>query len=216
MKQENLNISISQPHPEGLDWMQKAALAIVALGVLVLLVAWTGFTFEQNTLFLSIALGGIAVGTVVYAIRFYHGIPEGIKNSGVWHRSLTNRGMWGWVLGIVLTGFYCMLYWAPSWLGYNETGNTGLTALFDPLSRFFKGKPASQWFVYGTIYTLLIFSLGIKFIIKYRHIRYQLIRTIVVIISQLFLAYLIPEILEGLNTEAPYFAKDIKYMWPLN
>merc|ERR1712065_82192 len=51
---------------------------------------------------------------------------------------------------------------------------------------------------------------------KYRHNRYQLIRTVVVILSQLFLAYFIPEILEGLNTERTYFAKDIKNMWPLN
>lgn len=216
MKQENLNISIAQPHPEGLDWIQKAALALAAMGILVLLVAWTGYTFDHNTMFLSVALGGIALGTIVYALRFYKGQPAGIKNNGVWHNSLTNRGMWGWFVGIVLTGFYCMLYWAPSWLGYNEAGNTGLTALFDPLSQFFKGKPASQWFVYGTIYTLLIFSLGIKFIIKYRHIRYQLIRTIVVIISQLFLAYLIPEIMEGLNSDTANFSKDIKYMWPLN
>jgi len=78
------------------------------------------------------------------------------------------------------------------------------------------GQAASQWFVYGTLYTLAILSLGIKFMYKYRHNRYQLIRTVVVILSQLFLAYFIPEILEGLNTERTYFAKDIKNMWPLN
>jgi ferredoxin-type protein NapH len=216
MKQENQSISISTPHPQGIDAIQKLALAISAVGILVLLVAWGGYTFLNAALWLSIALGGIILGTVVYAIRLYSASPAGIKNNGVWHNTLTNRGVWGWMVGIVLTGFYCMLYWAPQWLGHSAEGNTGLTALFDPLSMFFKAKPATQWFVYGTLYTVLILSLGIKFIIKYRHVPYQRIRTIVVIFSQLILAYLIPEIMEGLNSDAPYFAKDIKYMWPLN
>ncbi len=216
---ENESISIANPHPEGIDRIQKLALVISAIGILLLFVAWGGFTFQQNSLWLAISIASIFLGAVVFGARLYLTQPEGIKNNKVWQNSLTNRGLWGWLTGIVLTGFYVMLYWYPELLGLTqggEQGNQGLVHLFDPLSQFFKGQPASQWFVYGTIYTLLIVSLGIKFMFKYRHNRYQLIRTIVVIFSQLFLAYLIPEILEGFTDSAHYFAKDIKNVWPLN
>ena len=152
----------------------------------------------------------------MYAVGTYRHIPAGIKNNGVYFNSLTNRGALGWLLGIVLTGFYVLLYWFPELLGQSKSGNTGIVALFDPLSMFFKGQAATQWFVYGTLYTLIILALGVKFLYKYRHNRYQLIRTVSVVIAQLFLAYLIPEIMEGMNSDKPYFAKDLKNMWPLN
>ena len=182
---------------------------------MILLISWAGVTLN-NQLFLPISLLGILVGTSLYAIQTYKNLPAGIKNNGVYFNSLTNRGAVGWLVGITLTAFYIFLYWFPEMLGQSKEGNTGLVALFDPLSQFFKGQAATQWFVYGTLYTLVIISLGIKFLIKYRHNRYQLIRTTVVIISQLFLAYLIPEIMEGMNADKPYFAKDLKNMWPLN
>jgi Pyruvate/2-oxoacid:ferredoxin oxidoreductase delta subunit len=182
---------------------------------LILLVTWAGLTLDAN-LFLPLALVGLFVGTVIYAARTYSQLPAGIKNNGVYFNSLTNRGALGWVVGIVLTGFYVFLYWYPELLGQSSAGNTGIVALFDPLSLFFKGQAATQWFVYGTLYTLIIFSLGIKFMYKYRHNRYQLIRTVSVVIAQLFFAYLIPEIMEGMNSDTPYFAKDLKNMWPLN
>jgi polyferredoxin len=217
MKNENqVSLSIANPHPVQTDWLQKIGLAFVALGVLILFVAFFGVGFKNNGFFLALSLGGIAIGTSVYGYRFYHHLPVGIKNNKVWTNSLSNRGIVGWIIGIILTGFYILLYFSPENLGLNASGNTGLVALFDPFSVWFSNKPASQWFVYGTLYTLCILSLGVKFIFKYRNNRYQLLRTIVVIASQLFLAYLIPEILEGLNSEKAYFTKDLKYFWPLN
>ena len=222
------SMSIAEPHPSKTDVVEKAGLALASLGVLVLLVAWAGVDLPQ-TLFLIISLVSILVGTTVYALRKYMKAPEGIKNNGVYHNSLSNRGVFGWIIGIGLTGFYILLYWYPQYIGYgaNSGENTGLVALFDPLARFFKGgdAKASQWFVYGSIYTILILSLGIKFMFKYRHNRYQLIRTSVVIIAQLFLAYLIPEILSGLNyndalavdgTYIGWYDTDIKNTWPLD
>jgi len=212
------SLSIAQPHPQGVDVLQKLGLGIAAIGILILLVAWGGYTFQNKTLFLSLSLGTIFLGTSVYAARTHLTKPAGIHNNGVWQKSFTNRGIWGWLVGIVLTGFYVFLYWFPEYIGLGQNGssNKGLVSLFDPLSQFFKGKIANQWFVYGTIYTLLICSLGIKFMLKYRNNRYQLIRTSVVVASQLFLAYLIPEILEGFTDPNHYFAKDIKNVWPLN
>jgi hypothetical protein len=70
--------------------------------------------------------------------------------------------------------------------------------IFDPLSYILNGK-ASQWFVYGTLYTIAIVGLGYKFILKYLHNKYQLVRTLSVMFFQLGFAFLIPEILEKLN-----------------
>jgi Pyruvate/2-oxoacid:ferredoxin oxidoreductase delta subunit len=141
-----------------------------------------------------------------------------MNNDKIFHNSISNRGILAWILGAILTSFYVLLYWFPSYLGLGQSGaeNTGFIALFDPLSQFFKHQPASQWFAYGTLYTFFIVSFGIKFMFKYRENRYQLIRTSVVIFSQLVLAYLLPEILEGFSDPNHYFAKDIKNVWPLN
>jgi hypothetical protein len=46
-------------------------------------------------------------------------------------------------------------------------------AFFDPFSYILNGKAASQWFVYGTLYTIAILGLGYKFILKYRHNKYN-------------------------------------------
>ena len=54
--------------------------------------------------------------------------------------------------------------------------------------------------------------MGVRMMIKYRHNKYQLVRTISVLFFQIGFAFLIPEILVRLNQ--PYF--DFKNMWPLD
>jgi polyferredoxin len=66
------------------------------------------------------------------------------------------------------------------------------------------------------LYTVAILAMGYKFILKYRHSRYQVVRTISVMFFQTGFAFLIPELLERLNSGKPYFDKDLKNMWPLN
>lgn len=219
------SLSIANPHPHKTDAIQKAGLALAGLGLLTLFLAWGNVPLPK-TLSLAFALGGIIFGTTLYSWRLYMKQPEGVKNNGVMFKSLTSRGVLGWVAGVVLTAFYVIIYWYPEYLGYKPGGaNEGFVALFDPLSRFFKGKPASQWFLYGTLYTVSILALGIKFLFKYRHNAYQIKRTLVVIAAQLFLAYLIPEILAGLNYNDAtnpqgeylgYYDTDIKNTWPLD
>ena len=223
-----ISYAVSNPHTIGLDILQKTGMIIALTGVAILFLAWFGINLPNPALFLAASLGMMVIGTTVYARRTYLIQPEGIKNNQVWFNSLSNKGVLGWLLAIILTGFYILLYWYPQYLGY-QSGvdgiNEGLVALFDPLSMFFKSTPARQWFVYGTLYTVLIVALGIKFIYKYRHNRYQVIRTSVVMISQTFLAYLIPEILAGLNyndstnTTGEYlgwYDTDLKNTWPLD
>ena len=225
MSSPDPSLSISNPHPSKTDAIQKTGLALAGLGLLTLFLAWGNVPIPK-TLGLSLAIGGILIGTSIYAWRLYANEPEGIKNNGVMFKSLTSRGVLGWVAGIVLTAFYVLIYWYPEYLGFKgSSANEGIVALFDPLSQFFKGKPASQWFMYGTLYTLSILALGIKFLFKYRGNPYQIKRTLVVIAAQLFLAYLIPEILAGLNyndaTNAQgeylgYYDTDLKNTWPLD
>ena len=137
-----------------------------------------------------------------------------VKNEGVWFKSLSNRGVVGWILALFLTFGYITLYFFPAWLGLGAKGmpNTGFIAWFDPISRFFNGSVASQWFVYGFLYTLIILIMGVKFIIKYKNNNYQIIRTISLLFFQLCFAFIIPEIMASLNQPA----MDLKNMWPLN
>ena len=217
MSKPEESLSLANPHPIGINIGQKIGLAITAIGLLLLFIAWiSGAANVQfdTSIFLWPSMLLTAIGGVTYALATYRHKPEGIKNDHNFTNSLTSRGALGWIAGIVITGFYVLLYWFPQYLGLGGDGvaNSGLVRMFDPLSQFFKGQPASQWFVYGTLYTLAILVLGFKFIWKYRHNRYQVIRTISVMFFQTGFAFLLPEIMMRLNY--PYY--DFKNMWPLN
>jgi len=207
------NMSLTGEAPVKLSAIQKVASGIGLIGLFILVLALANVNFPNKTLFLSLSLGLIAAGTAVFSADLYLGKQAGIQNDGVWFKSLSGRGFWAWILGISLTVFYIILYWFPQYLGLNaETKNTGLISLFDPLSKLISGNPASQWFVYGTLYTLAILVFGVKFILKYRNNRYEVIRTFSVMFFQLGFAFLIPEILSRLNQ--PYF--NPVNIWPLN
>ena len=212
------NSSLASHQNNELNSVQKLGLAAGFIGLFILALALFNVSFPNKTLWLTISIVAILGGIVFYANATYLKRPKGISNNGLFHQSLTNRGTFAWCIGIVLTLFYVVLYWFPKYLGLGENGtvNNGIIGFFDPFSLLLNGKPASQWFVYGTFYTMAIVGLGYKFILKYRHNKYQLVRTISVMFFQLGFAFLIPEILEKLNPEKAYFAKDIKNMWPLN
>ena len=209
-------MSLADPDAYGLSTTQKISVALGALGLLLLTLALLDIDLGNSGLVLTLAIIMIAVGTLVFANATYLNALEGIKNDGVWFKSISGRGLWGWILGIVVTAFYIILYFYPHILGLGKDGstNTGLVALFDPLSQLLSGRPASQWFVYGSLYTLAILVFGYKFILKYRHNRYQLVRTISVMFFQLGFAFLIPEFMYVMNSDLPYY--DLKNIWPLN
>ncbi|NND80204.1 MAG: 4Fe-4S binding protein, partial [Maribacter sp.] len=217
----NPSMSISTPHPPFTDALQKVFAAIGSIGLLLLILAILNTPVVSGGMMLTMTIGLIVVGVIGYSWRAYLTKDPGIKNDGVWFSSIASRGVLGWIAGIMLTGFYVVLYWYEGLLGLGgaaDGSNTGLVALFDPLSQFIKGQPASQWFVYGTLYTVAILIFGIKFIWKYRHNTYQKIRTISVMVFQAGFAFAIPEIMEGLNSElaTKWFDKDAKNMWPLD
>ena len=161
------NFSIANPHPERTDAVQKLGLAIGGIGLLLLLITWISDRNYGGAWSHLIVFGTIIIGTCIYALRTYLNAPPGIKNNGTFHRSLTNRGLYGWILGVVLTGFYVCLYWFPETLGlHSDSPNTGLVAMFDPLSQALKSQPASQWFVYGSLYTLAHFGFGFQIYVE--------------------------------------------------
>ena len=160
MSRVQYNMALSGQPPQELTVGQKVFVFVGMLGLLVLLLATFNFQFPNKTLWLSLSLGAISVGTIGFSWSLYANTPSGIKNDGVWFKSLTSRGLWAWVFGILITLFYVVLYFFPQYLGLNANAeNTGLIALFDPLSKLLSGNPASQWFLYGTLYTLAIFAL---------------------------------------------------------
>ena len=129
----------------------------------------------------------------------------GIKNDHIYHSAATSRGWIGILLGTFLIGFYVVLYFYPQYI-------VNWVLLVDPISEALNGGPASQWFLYGFLYTLCILIMGIRMIIKYRHSPYEQIRSVSVMFFQTSFAFIIPEILVRLNQ--PYF--DFKNMWPLD
>ena len=218
MDTSNKNLSIAYHKSTSLNTTQKIGLAIGFIGLFILALALINITFPYKSLWLTISITAILSGIGIYANKTYLSKPAGIQNNGVWLDGLTSKGTLAWITGILLTSFYVVLYWFPKYLGLGVDGaaNSGIVGFFDPLSILLNGKPASEWFVYGSMYTIAILGLGYKFILKYRHNKYQLVRTISVMFFQLGFAFLIPEILSKLNPELAYFGKDIKNMWPLN
>ncbi|MBK9270948.1 MAG: 4Fe-4S binding protein [Saprospiraceae bacterium] len=192
-------------------WISLSALASGIAGLLILILC-TFHSLKPSlwNLFLSFFL--LTSGVILYAFHLYKGKLPGIKNNQLYTSPLTSRGWLAWILAFLLTVFYVLLYWYPQYLGLRESSNSGLIALFDPLSRFLKNQDASQWFVYGVLYTWAILIFGIKYIWKYRHSKYQIVRTISVMFFQFAFAFLLPELMLRLNL--PY--NDLKNMWPLN
>lgn len=206
---EHHHFSISSIFSMHTNRVQKIGLLLGAAGFSIFVIAWLGFITSNYTLFLWLSLGLMGTGILVNTYGLYGGHTKGIKNNYVWFNTLSSRGLLGWFAGIVLTIFYIQLYWFSDSL-------EGVIRMFDPLAYLITGAKASQWFLYGTVYTFLILFLGIKFIYKYRHNRYQIIRTISVIFFQVVFAFALPHILEAFNDYQGYFGKDLKNVWPLN
>ncbi len=185
--------------------IKRFGLALFAGGMLLLLVALTGVADQIPVIFLCLTLGSISTGAIIFLIALSREAPAGIKNNHIFQRAITAKGVWGWMLGIVITGFYILLYWFPEYL-------ENWIRLMDPLAGLISQQPADRWFMYGTFYTMAILIMAFRMLIyKYRHNRYHQVRTLSIMFFQIGLAYLIPYILKGLNQPDFYFS----YFWPL-
>ena len=215
MSTSDKSMELAGQPPVALSRFQKIAVILGLSGLFIILLAGFNSSFPNKGMWLIISILAMFIGVFWFTKEAYAQKLKGIKNDGVWFKSISSKGLWAWITGITLTGFYIVLYFFPEFLGLvKNDANTGIIALFDPLSQLLSGNPASQWFVYGTLYTVAILAFGIKFISKYRHNRYEIIRTISVMFFQLAFAFTIPEIMARLNGKLPYY--DLKNIWPLN
>ncbi|WP_339876429.1 4Fe-4S binding protein [uncultured Algoriphagus sp.] len=160
---------------------------------------------DNPWLFFILSIGLAVLGGLMYNLPKYQDEPEGIKNNGIFHSAMKNRGWMGMITGSYLIIFYIILYLFPAFI-VNQVW------MVTPLSIILSGNPASHWFLYGTIYTLAIIVMGVRMFRKYRGNKYQQLRTASVMFFQTAFAFLIPEILVLLNQ--PYF--DFKNIWPLD
>lgn len=120
-----------------------------------------------------------------------------MTRAGAWNRfqhDLTHRGPSAWMLSAILFAFYFALYFTE-WLTPAATA-IGLD---------------SKWTLYGLLYTIAIAWPGWLVIRKYRHDRYQVIRTAVIIFVQATFAFAVPQLLKFFHQPEFYFS----YLWPL-
>ncbi|WP_246010581.1 4Fe-4S binding protein [Hymenobacter perfusus] len=191
---------------------EKLLLAVVGLGLLLLLpVAFDGDAARARLCFFA-ALGLVSAGTLGWSWYTFGRGPAGVRLNDQWLRGSTARGALAWLTAVVLTGFYVVLYWFSS---DNGQGNFGplnqLVHALDPVSQALRRRPADQWFLYGTFYTLAVLLMGGRALWKYRHSPYQRIRTASVMFFQLGFAFLLPGLLLAFQRPEYYFS----YFWPL-
>jgi Pyruvate/2-oxoacid:ferredoxin oxidoreductase delta subunit len=196
--------SISIGNPEGNDFIQKTALAVLTIGLIMFAIAAFGAGSSQPFLFMVLSLSLTVTGSILYLYRHYASQHPGVKNNGIWQASLTSRGYVGWIVGVGMTGFYVALYWFPEYLVH-------LIRMMDPLSQLLRNTSSDQWFLYGTMYTFSVLIMGFRAILKYRHSAYQIVRTTSIMFFQLGFGYLIPAFLQWMNSPEFYFS----YFWPL-
>ena len=190
--------------------IEKAGLALVAAAVVATVLALAGpFGAQHPVLFAWLVFGGFGLGAVVFALG---GLRRGagVRHEGTMFSSNQARGAVGWTAGLALTGLYVALYFAPEALA-------GLIPIGDPLSRLVRGQPATlenggQWFLYSTVYTVAVGAMGVRALVRYRHSRYHVVRTISVVFFQLGFAFAIPYLLVRLQQPELY----LHYTWPLD
>lgn len=164
----------------------------------------TGFLADNLWMIFLLTFGLGITGAFMYILPKLREHP-GIKNNGIFFSKLQHLGWVGILIGSYLIGFYVLLYFYPEYL-------VSWVLLVDPVSQVLNGGPASQWFLYGFLYTLAILVMGVRMLIKYRHNRYQIVRTFSVMFFQTAFAFLIPQVLQALNQPA----LDLKNIWPLD
>ena len=194
---ENINKSII--YSKGLSDYEKSDLKFKLIKSSIV-----GTITDKNALWIIISFILSSLFAIFYFFPDMKKVP-GIKNNKIFQSSATNRGTIGIILGTYMIGFYILLYefpyYIPEWV-----------KLVDPISYMMNGSEASQWFFYGFIYTVAILVMGIRMIIKYRHNKYQMVRTLSVMFFQSTIAFILVQVLQSLNLPA----YDLKNIWPLD
>lgn len=147
---------------------------------------------------------------------------------------ITHRGPTAWLLFALLLGFYFLLYFpdkfgegaqvfggSPETIESMKSLGSSLN-IFEHFMRWLGGELGyevkqwwdpvfNKWTLYGTLYTTAIVTGGAFVIARYRHNKYQIVRTSVIMLTQIIFGYSLP-ILLGANGYKDYY---FSYFWPL-
>ena len=207
-----MNPALATPPLPASSPAEKLTLAGVAGGLLALLLSLADADPGRQKTWFYLGLALLSAGTLTWSWLKFGQQPAGVQHNNLWLRASTGRGAVAWVTGLVLTGFYVVLYWFSADDGHGQFGPLShLIHALDGFSRALRARPADQWFLYGTFYTLAVLLMGSRALLKYRHSRYQLIRTTSVMFFQLGFAFLMPGLLQFFQQPEYYFT----YFWPL-
>lgn len=160
---------------------------------------------KQNPWLFFVFTYGLAIIGALLFILPDTALHSGIKHNGIFFHPATSQKWLGITIGAFLVIFYILLYFFPHFI-------VNWIIVLDPLSKLLNGNGASQWFMYGWLYTISVIVMGVRMLLKYRHNRYQQLRTYSVMFFQLIFAFLIPELLTKLHLPSA----DLKNMWPLD
>ena len=157
-----------------------------------------------KTGFWALLIFGLALlGGFIHFIPLWRKKP-GIHNHHIYHNKSQTRHWPAIIVFVLLVAFYIFLYQFPYYLA-NQI------VLLKPLSEIMSGGAANQWFLYGFLYTLAMFTMGARMMIKYRGNIHEQVRTVSVFFFQLAFAFTLPQILTRMQLPA----YDLKSAWPL-
>ncbi|HRK05176.1 MAG TPA: 4Fe-4S binding protein [Chlorobiota bacterium] len=186
------------------SWLERLGAALTTMGAIVFVLGSTGAFETVPILYSVISLIVSGVGILLLTVPAGLRVTSSSMNTNVMRSPVRRRGLAGWSLGVALTLFYILLYWFPETLVH-------VVASLEPLSRLIRNSPADRWFLYGTLYTLAVLVFGVRMLVRYRHSRYHLLRTVSLITAQLVFAYLLPSFLAAMGEPELY----VHYFWPL-
>jgi len=127
-------------------------LAGTILGMLIF-----GFFKYQNLFWPLVTL--VVIGLIYYLVFYKENSKE---NNPQRSASPLNTGWLGVIAGVYLIVFYVLLYWFPAYI------NNWIT-MVNPISESLSGGEASNWFLYGLMYTVIVIVMGIRMLSKYQH-----------------------------------------------
>ena len=84
------DIALVSGPPKDINTTQKIATLIGMSGLLILVLAAFNVNFPNKGVWLTIALSAIAGGIILYSKGAYGSKQEGIKNDGVWFKSISS------------------------------------------------------------------------------------------------------------------------------
>ncbi|MBX7058493.1 MAG: 4Fe-4S binding protein [Leptospirales bacterium] len=176
---------------------------------------WPG-SLSPPALWLSLCLDLLAAGALIHFARRSLQREAGIDNDNIVRSAISARGAVAWLCALALTGLYTIIYFGRQLpLGPSKTLHDWMAAhvylWFSPLSQALRAAPADEWFFYSTLYTFAVLVFAARMLLKYRHNRYQILRTISVGAFQLGFGYMIPYLLIRFQQPEHFFS----YFWPL-